>query len=403
MPYVLSDIDRIGVVGQYSPENLPPSIQNELSWGLTRVSEDGSALPSLSSWWEASQSGTHYTFHLDQDKVWHDGKPIQVYDINYNIKNVTFSYADPYTLDAQLDYPYSPFPVLVSKPLFREGLIGFGPFKVKRAALNGDRIQRLELTSTDGSSKKNEIIYTFYKTESQAILAYKLGEIDHIMELTNPSPLVSWGKTDIVEQIHYDRMMILFINTSKSRLSDRSFRHALGYALPAMGNTKAISPIPKTSWAYTNNVKIFEPDTKQVDTLLEPYKEASASPTLIVSAYRTHLDLATSIAQSWIIHGIPADVRIVNSIPDDYDVFLASVSIPPDPDQYPFWHSTQANNVSNISQYVNVKIDKLLEDGRQTMDIDERKKIYADFARRLVDDAPALFLQYVKTYSVKRK
>ena len=55
-------------------------------------------------------------------------------------------------------------------------------------------------------------------------------------------------------------------------------------------------------------------------------------------------------------------------------MFLAYLKVPIDPDQYYFWHSTQTQ--SNIGNYNNVKVDKLLEDGRSTVDIEEREKIY---------------------------
>jgi len=80
---------------------------------------------------------------------------------------------------------------------------------------------------------------------------------------------------------------------------------------------------------------------------------------------------------------------------------LRSLTVPADPDQYVYWQSTQEN--TNISNYSSPKIDKLLEDGRKTLDTDARKKIYADFQFYLVDDAPAIFLYYPKVVTIRRK
>jgi peptide/nickel transport system substrate-binding protein len=80
---------------------------------------------------------------------------------------------------------------------------------------------------------------------------------------------------------------------------------------------------------------------------------------------------------------------------------LSALEIPPDPDQYPFWHSTQTQ--TNITGFSNVKIDKLLEDARQEIDTEKRKTIYADFQRRITDEAPAVFLYYAKSYTIKRR
>jgi peptide/nickel transport system substrate-binding protein len=57
---------------------------------------------------------------------------------------------------------------------------------------------------------------------------------------------------------------------------------------------------------------------------------------------------------------------------------------------------------SSITRYKNLRIDKLLEDGRKTVNINERKKIYADFQRFLLDDMPASFLYFPYEYTVTR-
>jgi len=71
-----------------------------------------------------------------------------------------------------------------------------------------------------------------------------------------------------------------------------------------------------------------------------------------------------------------------------------------DPDQYTLWHSSHD---TNITKYKNLRIDKLLEDGRQVIDLEERQKIYADFQKYLLDDMPAIFLYFPYTFTISRK
>ena len=94
-------------------------------------------------------------------------------------------------------------------------------------------------------------------------------------------------------------------------------------------------------------------------------------------------------------------MQVTSSFPDEYSAFLAIYEIPSDPDQYFLWHSTQT--ATNVSKYSNQRIDKLLEDGRTTTDQDERKKIYLDFQRFLLEDAPATFLVHPISYTIARK
>ena len=94
-------------------------------------------------------------------------------------------------------------------------------------------------------------------------------------------------------------------------------------------------------------------------------------------------------------------IKVENSVPTDYQALLVAQEIPPDPDQYPMWHSTQKE--TNITGYANPKIDKLLEDARKETDLENREVIYYDFQRYLVEEAPAIFLFHPVTYTVTRK
>ncbi|MFA5795842.1 MAG: hypothetical protein WC885_01540, partial [Candidatus Shapirobacteria bacterium] len=74
--------------------------------------------------------------------------------------------------------------------------------------------------------------------------------------------------------------------------------------------------------------------------------------------------------------------------------------IPADPDQYTFWHSTQEK--TNITHLNNSRIDKLLEEGRLTFNLQDRKKIYLDFQKFLLEESPVIFISYPTIYSVSR-
>ncbi|MCL5970297.1 MAG: hypothetical protein M1450_02210, partial [Patescibacteria group bacterium] len=122
---------------------------------------------------------------------------------------------------------------------------------------------------------------------------------------------------------------------------------------------------------------------------------------LLVFSFTNLLPVANQIVSDWKKIGLGTEIKIENTIPSDFDILLATQEIPPDPDQYPFWHSTQIN--TNITNLANPKIDKLLEDGRVIQNLDERLKIYADFQRFIAEESPVAFLYYPRVYEVKRK
>lgn len=403
MPFVNTQlflpVERIGIVGEFTPTTLPLSIQEHISFGLTTLSPDGSPSAGLATAWEATDSGKTYIFHLRDDLTWHNGKKVTARDVNYNIRSVTFEVADDTTLITKLEEPYSPFPTLVVKPILGTGLKGFGPYRVAGIKLKGDTIQFLKLVPVDPMSGKPTKEYRFYRTEALAVLAFKLGDIDSIDEISTAYDLRDWGHTNVVEHVRQDRVVALYFNLKDQLLAEKSIRQALAYAVPKLEEEPAFSPISAGSWAYSDKIKHYTFNPGQAKKLLDAVKvEEGAS--LTITTFSQYVDVAQTIARSWTQLGIKTNVKVENAINPEYQVLLSAQDIPPDPDQYPFWHSKPTQ--TNITGYVNLKIDKLLEDGRHETDQNKRLKIYADFQRFLVEDAPAVFLYYPKTYSLHR-
>lgn len=391
--------ERIGMVGEFSPSTLPPTIQQLISHGLTELAPDGSPIPSLADHWEATNSGKTFIFTLKNNVMWHSGKAVTAHDVNYNIRGVTLVPTGDSTLIAYLQYPYSPFPTLLSKPMFLPGLNGIGPYTVERIQLSGGSVKSVSMYPTSDKSRLPKQ-FTLYQTEAQAQLAFQLGEVDELIEMSTISGLATWGNVSITEQTKYDRIVTLFFNMRNQELSDKNVRQGLAYGIPELPYEKAGSPISKTSWANTKNVKNYTYNLLEAKKLLKDTHLATESAQLVLSTFPAYLDIAQKIAASWTALGINTHVQVQSTVPLDYQVLLSAQDVPPDPDQYPFWHSTQAS--TNVTGYVNVKIDKLLEDGRQELNVEKRKLIYTDFQRRLVEDAPAIFLYYPKLYTIKR-
>ena len=369
--------------------------------GLTKVDANGTVSPGLATSWTATDSGKTFIFTLKRDALWHNGKPATAEDINYNVRNVVFAPIDQFTLRANLKAPYSAFPVVVAKPLFLNGLVGLGDYRVSNIQLKGNSVQYLKLVPIKGKGER-EREYRFYGTEAEAILAYKLGEINEIEDISSPGDLTNWGTSTVTAETNYNRVISLYFNISAPMMSDKALRQALAFAIPYQDDReRAYSPISNISWAYSDKIKKYTFDMAAAKKLFGGSKEGSSSAKLTISTFAPYLSDAQYIAESWRTLGMPTDVRVENSIPADYQVLLTAQDLPPDPDQYPFWHSTQQG--TNITKYANVKIDKLLEDGRQEMDAAKRKTIYADFQRYLTEDVPAAFLYYATAYTVTRR
>ena len=203
----------------------------------------------------------------------------------------------------------------------------------------------------------------------------------------------------IKEVVKYNWYIGVFFNNNDAFLKEKSVRQALSFTFDKPEKNRISTPLSTKSWAYTNRVKQYDKDVETAKKILTN-NIGTQSASLTISTFNDNLQTAQTIAASWEAIGLQTQVKVVNSIPLDYQVLVATQEIPADPDQYAMWHSTQTE--TNISHYDNKKIDKLLEDGRKEVDKETRKKIYQDFQRYLVDDAPVAFLYHPTTYTIYR-
>lgn len=83
----------------------------------------------------------------------------------------------------------------------------------------------------------------------------------------------------------------------------------------------------------------------------------------------------------------------------DYDILLYGAIVGNDPDQYPFWHSSQIDFPGlNLARYVNRSADELLEEAREATDEEKKIELYKKFQDLVLADRPAIFL-YIPTYT----
>lgn len=396
----------IGIVGAYTQDTLPQSVMERLSRGLTRIEENGSVVPDVAESWKVSGDGKTYTFYIKPNVRFVNGQTVTSETINYNFADVTIAKPDKRTIVFTLKDAYAPFPVTVAKPIFTKGLIGINDYRIKEIKLNGNFIQSLTLVST--KNQFDVIVYQFYPSENALKMAFMLGEITEAKGLTTPkykdTSFAGYPNTEVIKKTNESRLVTLFFNTADGTLSDKKFRLALSYAMPNEypGEQKAFLPYTKESMFYNTTLPERKQDYVHAKALLGSDEKASnsAERKITLTTLKKYRSAADEIKKSWQKIGVETKIEETESIPTKFQAFLGDFSIPRDPDQYSLWHSEQPNN---ISHYKNLRIDKLLEDGRKTTNWDERKKLYADFQKYLMDDAPASFLYFPIEYTLIKK
>jgi peptide/nickel transport system substrate-binding protein len=391
---------HIGIEGLYIVSSLPTNIVDQISYGFTVNNENNKPeLSPIIASLTTSEDNRSYTFTFKDNLYWHNGSKFQTGDIELNIPGAQIIPRSQNKLEIKLQDPYSPLLSLLTQPIFyKKTLIGLGPYKFSQITYQDGYIKTLTLTNQQNS--RQIITYHFYSNSQDLLTAFKLGEVDEITSSSLSDELSKWPKINITPQISTTEYLAVFFNTEK--LSSKQLRQAIAYATPKSTdkNDRCLGPISTNSWAYNSEIKeyIYNPD--QAKELFAPNKIDQITLTV---GDRTLLNTAEQIKTAWEQNlGIKVTINANTNQIDlsTYDAILTYGIIPDDPDQYSFWHSTQTS--TNITHLNNPRIDKLLEQGRQTFDQPERKKIYYDFQRFLLEESPAVFLKFPTTYNISR-
>ncbi len=388
----------VGIVGSYERTNLPAAVENKLSRGLTKVQENGEISADLSESYSIEDNGKTYIFILKNNQFFNDGSKFESTKLVYNFSDVKVEHPDKNKIIFKLKDSYAPFLVTVSKPVFKKGYVGVGDYYIKDIDLNGDFVQNLALGHR--KNRFDTFRFTFYPTEQALKTAFALGEITSAHELSDVNfkntSFEKFPRTKVKKDINYGRMVAIFYNTTDPTLSDRKIRLALNYALPSGDGfgKNAYLPYAPTSVFFNRELPERAQDLDHAKVLLPDSK-----PKLTITTLKKYAKTASLVAKEWKKIGIDTKIEEVEQVPDRFQMFLGDFSVPQDPDQYALWHTGQN---SNITRYKNLRIDKLLEDGRKTASLEERKKIYADFQRFLIEDMPASFFYFPYEYSITR-
>lgn len=375
---------------------MPQEIAQLMSLGLTKLLPEGTATSSLAKSWEILEDGKAYKFYIRDNILWPDGTQFTAKDITYEFKHAQTQTTSDFQIKIILEEPFSALPALVSRPIFKKGVIGLGDYQIAKSKKEGRFLEKIKLVPRSNKALP-DLTYRFYATEEAARIGFKLGEMDILKGIVNPDDLANWPGVKIASDIHKDRYAAVFFNLRNPKLGEKSFRQALAYAVQKeKGEKRASGPISPLSWAYNSKLKPYDQDLTHAESLLE---KTDQEKTIQLLAFASLVAEAEEIKEDWETLGIKTEVKIINQLPEDFEALLAIWEIPADPDQYSFWHSTQTGNLTGLA---NPKIDKLLEEGRRAFDVRERKENYLEFQKTLVEECPAIFLFHPTTYTAIR-
>lgn len=225
-------------------------------------------------------------------------------------------------------------------------------------------------------------------------------------------------------------------NNDKFPTNIKEVRQALSHALNRPDIIKGVMDgratlpagfVPPIHWVYSDKIKGYEYDPKKAAQLLEKagFKknskgvyELNGQPLKLQYVATKDSPVVEGIAlqskKDWEALGAEVEVILVdfNTLldrhlkPGSYHVTFSGLGFTTDPHfSFEDYHSANirldAQGVaqgSNTSRYKNEKVDELIERGMNTIDVNERKKIYNEAEQMIVEDAPANWI-YVNLYT----
>jgi ABC-type transport system substrate-binding protein len=352
-----------GIVGE--PKDLEQHTGRLVNAGLTRVNEKGEIVGDIAESWQILDDGKTYQFKIRNN--------FSSYDLLSQIENksiwstIDITTPDDKTLVFKFKQPFSPFLYTSTEPIF-----SYGPYKI---TFESKEKVNLEASANywQGKPYITKIQINLYSDYNSLINAAKNKEIMGYLQ-ENSGDYQETNST--IYQMTIPRELNLFFNLSKPALQDVNIRKNLR-------DGKALSQPLSLTLATSDTTKNEQEAQKIKDT----WKNLNVDVTI------KDYDNVT----------LQKDI-----IPNrNYDILLYGQDYGPDPDPYPFWHSSQIGTTGmNLSNFSNKNADKLLEEARQTFDAGTRTQKYKDFQAILTDQVPNInikkeILYYVLSNDIK--
>jgi oligopeptide transport system substrate-binding protein len=177
-------------------------------------------------------------------------------------------------------------------------------------------------------------------------------------------------------------------------------------ALPAKGLYPPALP------GFNQNLKGWDYDPEKARQLLSESKYANQMPEITFTASGYGSDVSSDVA-AWIQmwkQNLGITINVQNIEPERYMQVLTSqkhgqlisqgwCADYPDPQNFAdiLFHT---NNDMNYGHYTNPKVDALLEQARTETDVAKRIQLYQDAEQIIVDEVPAIFVDYNLSYTL---
>jgi peptide/nickel transport system substrate-binding protein len=316
----------------------------------------------------------------------------------------------------------------ITKSELTRNPVGMGPYKLTRWTPGQEVVLDSNRNYFEGRPYIDRYLYRIIPDPATMFLELQAGRID-MMGLT-PIQYTKQTDTDFFKRNFQKFRFPVFsythmaFNLKHPFFQDKKVRQAIAYAIDkeeivdvilfGLGSP-ATGPYVPNTWPYNPDVRRYEHNPEKAKELLAEAgwrdtdgdgildKDGRPFSFTVITNMGNSLRMNTATIIQWKLRqvGIKVDIRALefSTFINDFinkrrfEAVILGWSIGLDADQYDIWHSSKTKEKEfNFVSYINPEVDRLLEEGRRTFDIEERKKSYFRIQEILAEDLPYIFL-----------
>ncbi|MBF8258935.1 MAG: peptide ABC transporter substrate-binding lipoprotein [Actinobacteria bacterium] len=351
---------------------------------------------------------------------------------------------DPYTVIVEYDKPYAPameswglnilpkhllekYPDIKQSPLNKSHPIGTGPYKFIEWKPGAKIVFEANPDYFEGKPYIARVVTRVIPDQATMFLELKSGGIDQ-MTLT---PLQYSKQTD-TEEFRKNFRKYRYLGFAYTYLGfrldhpffkDKRVRQAISHAINkkelidgvlfGLGQ-EVTGPYKPGHWVYNPDVRKYPHDPAKAKALLaeagwklradgtmEKDGRKFAFTVFTNAGNESRSKTAAIIQQQLAAVGIKMEIRtlewaaFINEFVKKrkFDALILGWATGPEPDQFDIWSSTKTGpDELNHVGFANAEVDRLLEGGRRTFDMEKRKKAYFRIQEILAEEQPYVFL-----------
>ncbi|MGK2857260.1 MAG: ABC transporter substrate-binding protein [Thermoanaerobaculia bacterium] len=451
------------IAWENAPANLDPRIGTDIASGrisdlvhagLVRVLPNGDYEGELAASWEVTDDRT-IVFHLRDGLTFHDGRKLTAADVKFTYDSLMApDFPSPkksgYATVAAIEAPdertvifrlrepngglfdnltLGIIPTGADANVYRARPIGAGPYRVVEN-LPDERVDLEAFAAYHrGEAPIRRVTFRIIPDTTTRVLELERGGVDMVI---NSLPLDSVGQFESDSNLRTlagpgSRWEYLAFNLKHPKLAKLKVRRAIAHAIDRekivrdllRGRARTTDTMfPEGHWARSGDVVRHPYDKDTAKKLLDeagfrdPDGDGPAMRFTLV--YKTSLDMeanqrAEMIQQMLREVGIGVEIRSTEFAvfyediqKGNFELFALRRGGISDPDfYYTIFHSKSIPPVGqNRGTYSNPEVDRMIEDGRATMDRTKRKAAYDRIQRIVSEELPYLSLYHLDNVAV---